>query len=234
MNIKINLKIFLFAIMFYFTKQIQIYAMLMLFGIIHELGHLICGLFLGLKPKSLKVMPLGFAIEFKLPVDYYNKKIRRGNLMQLKKLIIALAGPITNFSIVAGCLIIKTKYNIEYILYSNLLIGLFNLLPIYPLDGGRCIKNILHIVKGKRVSLEYTNKIANLCIVTLTAISSIVIYRYKNIAILLIIIYLWGLVINENRKYNTKMKAYKMIDTYVRVDNISELVEMDSAHIMKK
>lgn len=213
MSIKINLKIFLFAIIFYFTKQIQIYAMLMLFAIIHEIGHLICGLVLGLKPKSLKIMPFGFAIEFKLPTNYYNKKIGKGSLLQLKKFIIALAGPITNFIIVLGCLIIKTK-NMEYILYSNVLIAFFNLLPIYPLDGGRCIKNALYIVKGKSVSLEYTNKIANLCIVILTAISSIVIYYYKNIAILFIIVYLWGLVINENKKYEVKTRMYKIIDKY--------------------
>ena len=30
--------------------------------------------------------------------------------------------------------------------YSNILILLFNLLPIYPLDGGRILKYILHIV----------------------------------------------------------------------------------------
>lgn len=227
MSIKINLKIFLFAIIFYFTKQIQIYAMLMLFAIIHEIGHLICGLVLGLKPKSLKAMPFGFAIEFKLPTNYYNKKVRKGNLLQLKKLIIALAGPITNFIIALGCLMIKTKYNIEYILYSNILIAVFNLLPIYPLDGGRCIKNILYIVKGKSVSLKYTNKIANLCIAILTAISSIVIYCYKNIAILFIIIYLWVLVINENKKYETKMKIYKMIDTYNK-EKIRESIEIKS------
>lgn len=44
MNIKIDLKIFLFAILFYLTKQIEMYATIMVFAIVHELGHLICGL----------------------------------------------------------------------------------------------------------------------------------------------------------------------------------------------
>lgn len=214
MSIKVNLKIFLFAILFYFTKQIQIYAMLMIFGIIHELGHLICGLVLGLRPKSLKIMPLGFAIEFKTSTQQYNKKIMRGNILELKKLGISLAGPITNFMIVLICLVLKSRIDIEYIVYSNMLIGLFNLLPIYPLDGGRCIKSIIYILKGKKTSMKYTNEISNLCVAILTAMSSILIYYYKNIAILFIIVYLWGLVINENKKYNTKMRLYKVIDTY--------------------
>ena len=57
MSIKVNLRIFLFALIFYLTKQIHIYVLLMIFATIHELGHLLCGLVLGLKPKSLHIMP---------------------------------------------------------------------------------------------------------------------------------------------------------------------------------
>ena len=72
MNIKINLKIFLFAIIFYFTKQIHIYVLLMLFAFCHEMGHLLCGIILSLKPKSLKIMPMGLSIEFEI----YSKNIK--------------------------------------------------------------------------------------------------------------------------------------------------------------
>lgn len=51
MSVKIDLKIFLFAIIFYFTKQIKIYALLMILALVHELGHLVCGICLGLKLK---------------------------------------------------------------------------------------------------------------------------------------------------------------------------------------
>ena len=44
MSVKIDLKIFLFAIIFYFTKQIKIYALLMILALVHELGHLVCGI----------------------------------------------------------------------------------------------------------------------------------------------------------------------------------------------
>ncbi len=40
MSIKIDLKIFLFVILFWLTSQIEIYAILMIFALIHELGHL--------------------------------------------------------------------------------------------------------------------------------------------------------------------------------------------------
>ena len=41
MRFRIDLKIFAFFILFYFTRQIEIYSMIMLFCIIHELGHLL-------------------------------------------------------------------------------------------------------------------------------------------------------------------------------------------------
>ena len=41
MSIKIDLKIFLFIILFWLTSQIKIYAVLMIFALIHELGHLL-------------------------------------------------------------------------------------------------------------------------------------------------------------------------------------------------
>lgn len=215
MTITINLKIFLFAIIFYFTKQIEIYALLMVFAILHEMGHLICGIILGLRPKALKIMPLGISIEFSVICRDYNKKIKNANILSLKKMIIALAGPITNFFIVGICLILKKHIDpfwCNEIVYANILIAIFNLLPIYPLDGGRCIKSIVHILRGNKQAIEYTNHISNICVILITMFASIGIYYYKNIAILLIIIYIWMITIIENKKYNTQKRIYKIIE----------------------
>ena len=82
MKFKIDLKIFLFLILFYFTKQVETYVVIMVFAIIHELGHLVAGLALGMVPESIKLMPYGLSISFKLIPKDYNKKIRTGNLLE--------------------------------------------------------------------------------------------------------------------------------------------------------
>lgn len=209
MSIKLNLNIFLFVILFILTNQIEIYSLVMLFALIHELGHLLCGVLLGFEAESLKIMPLGFSVQFKTNISDYNKKILKANTLTLKKLLINLAGPMINlFIILIG---ISMNFN-ENIIYSNLIILIINLIPIYPLDGGRIMNNILKLIIGNKKARIYTNTISNLFVIIITMISSIAIYYYKNIAILFALFFIWGLLIKENKKYNTYNKIYKAID----------------------
>lgn len=215
MTIKINLKIFLFAIVFYITKQIHIYAMIMLFAFLHEMGHLICGILMGLKPKSLKIMPMGLSIEFQVTPEEYNQKIAKASKLQIKKLLIALAGPCTNIIITVIAFVFRNNINESIypeVIYSNILIAVFNLLPIYPLDGARILKSCIYIFKGRKKAGELTNHISNISVILLTMLSSIAIYYYENIAILFVITYLWVMVIIENRKYKLQKRIDKIIE----------------------
>lgn len=212
MRFRIDLKIFIFLILFYFTKQIEIYAMIMIFAIIHELGHLLAGILMGMKPEKIEIMPFGVSISFKINVKEYNRKIKKGNVLEIKKIIVALAGPITNFIII----LITSNLKLDLIksmliIYTNFLIMIFNLLPIYPLDGGRILKGILHIISGKMKSEKYTNIISNITVIAITAISSILILYVHNIAILLIDMFLWYLVLKENKIYKKREEIYKKL-----------------------
>lgn len=209
MNIKLNLYVFLFVILFLITSQLEIYALVMVFALIHELGHLICGILLGFEPDILRIMPFGFCIEFKTNVNDYNKKVLHSNLLSVKKIIVALAGPIVNILIMIIGVICHLDNNI---IYANLLITLFNLLPIYPLDGGRILKNIFKIFLGNRKAITYMNIFSNLFLILLTMLGSVAILIYKNIAIFIIIAFVWSLILKENKRYNTYNKIYKTID----------------------
>jgi len=205
MVLKIDLKIFIFFVLFYLTKQIKLYATIMVLCVIHELGHVLMGLIMGLKIEKIEIMPLGLSVSFKLNVDDYNKKIKKGAILQLKKIAIAVAGPLTNLIILLIVLYTNINFKIvsnELLAYANLLIILFNLLPIYPLDGGRILKEILHILEGSIKSKIYIRKISKAVIILLTMIASIGVLYLKNIAIFFVIIYLWIIVIRENRLSN--------------------------------
>lgn len=214
MKIRLHLKIFIFVIVFILTKQIKIYGIIMLFSIFHELGHMLAGIVLGFKPNTIEIMPCGLSIGFESKIENYNKKIKKGTLLNIKKLIIAISGPLVNFIFTLIFLFNPISFfgiENELIVYSNILIGLLNLIPIYPLDGGRIIKNIINIVCGRREAEEYINLISNITFSIFAAVSSIAILYLKNIAILIIIGYLMYLVIIENKRYKNKKNLYKKL-----------------------
>lgn len=216
MSIKLDLKIFLFLFLFLLTSQLEMYLLLMLFAIIHELGHLAAGLILKFKPEEIKLTPVGLQIQFKVSVEEY--KLNNVKSYTIKKAIIALAGPLTNF-IIATIMIAIAQINIglqytyifSLIVYSNLLIAMFNLIPIYPMDGGRVVKEILSIIFGKKKAYKITYMISKTVLILLTAVASIAILYIHNIAILIIIAYLWYLEIAEIRKYNRRKNIEKLL-----------------------
>lgn len=214
MKFRIDLKIFILILLFFITNQIKIYAMIMLFAIIHELGHLIAGILLGMKPEKIEIKVFGVSISFDVKREDYNIKIKKGNLLEVKKIFVALAGPLINVFIMI--IFISNIFDISYydkilIIFSNMTLILFNILPIYPLDGGRILKGIFYILKGKYKAEEYIYHISYITLIILTAISSITLLYFKNIAIFIAIIFLWGLQIKENTIYQNRRKLYEAI-----------------------
>ena len=228
MSLKLHLKIFLFLLLFLITSQFEIYIIIMIFAIIHELGHLVAGLLLKFKVEEIKLTPMGVRLQFKVTNKEYNKKVKKGNWLNVKKAIIALAGPITNIIIFIALILLQnfdlafTKtYIYQIIIYSNLLIAIFNMIPIYPMDGGRVINEILKITVGYKKAYKATYIISKTVLIILTAISSIVILYLKNIAILFIIMYLWFLELQEIRRYNKRKNIEKMVERIESQNKIS-------------
>lgn len=188
MRIRIDLKILIFLTIFYFTNQIRTYLIIMFFCIFHEIGHIVVGLILKMKPEKIEIMPFGLSSSF-----YTNF-----NDNKIKEIIVTLAGPLTSLILAILCNYIDFVYiTIQEAVYSNILILLFNLIPIYPLDGGRIIKGILHIKLGVVEADNLINRISYLTMIILTMISSITVYYYKNLAIFLICLFLWIIALKE-------------------------------------
>ncbi len=220
MKFRIDLKIFIFVILFLITNQIKIYAMIMIFAIIHELGHLIAGMLLGMKAEKIEIKPFGVTIDFNIKRKDYIVKIKKGNLLEVKKILVALAGPMTNVLIIF-ILVIPTMFQINQeekmlMIFSNVTLILFNILPFYPLDGGRVLKGIIYILKGKRTAEKYIYYISYITLVIITVISSIAILYLENIAIFLVTIFLWGLQIKEQRIYRNRITLYETIEKEIK------------------
>lgn len=213
MRFRIDLKIFLFLLLFYFTRQIEIYVIMIFFAVVHELGHLLMGLMLKMKPERIELMPFGLSISFKVNVQDINKKRGNGNQQVFKEILVASAGPLTNLIILTFTYVFLKNSNFgSLVIYANLLILIFNLLPIYPLDGGRMLNGVLHILFGKLEARRLSFDISMVVTIVLTAVSSIGILYFHNIAIFLIVLYVWLIVLKENIIYSRIKKIYQHME----------------------
>lgn len=197
LKIKVDLKIFLIIILYILTKNIKVFAISFIFILLHELGHAITGVILGLKIKKININVFGLSIEF----ENYGKE-RLNN-----KIIIDMAGPAINII----TFIIAVIFKHEEIAYINILLAIINLLPIYPLDGGRIVKNLLLKSHNYKQVVGYTEKISKDTLIIITAISSIVILYIKNVGIFLVILYLWSIALKEWRKNQIIKRAFQAI-----------------------
>ena len=213
MKFKIDLKIFLIAILFFMSSQIKVYTIMMICAIIHELGHLLVGILLGMKPEKLEIIPVGIRVTFKIYIKDINSKIKQTNKLEIKKIFVAIAGPVVNLILIYIAAISKTNIisKINFI-YANLLLVIINLVPIYPLDGGRILKGIISIFKGKKKAEQTINKISIIIGIIISALGIWILINNKNIAILFFLLYIWIIIIQENKKLKNKRLMYEILE----------------------
>lgn len=209
MQIKFDIKILIFVLFFFIFNAWDIYLLFIIFALVHELMHLIMGILVGFRPTQLTIMPFGAYINFNIDIENYNTKILKGTMCSLKKLIVIMAGPLSNI-ILALIFSFMSKYAI--IMYINLILGIVNLFPIHPLDGGRIMKQILILVLGRRKALKYTNLISNIILIIIAIETIFFCYISKSIVAILAVIYLIIIRKKENDIYKTKKIVYELIE----------------------
>lgn len=100
---------------------------------------------------TMALLFIGFGWAKPVPVDLRNLKNPRRDMF-----LVAMAGPASNFLLAfLGSLIFNLNFlfgisffaelirPLEYFIYVNIMLGIFNLLPLHPLDGSRVIPLII-------------------------------------------------------------------------------------------
>lgn len=206
MKIEINLKIIIALIFFFMFDNINMYLIFLLFITIHEIAHLIIGLMIGGIPKKMTISIFGVSMEF---YSYRKNKM-------IYKIMFFLIGPLTNIIIGMVCnRVIMQEELKKNIVFTNYAIGIFNLFPMLPLDGGKILKEIFKKIFG----LDYSNKImiilSKFFLISISLIYSILIIEIKNIMILFLLIYLWYLYIIEEKKYYLYLKTKRVLGNII-------------------
>ena len=92
---------------------------------------------------SLMLLLVGFGYAKPVPVNPINLNNPRIDMMK-----IAFAGPASNLLLAFLALFLSNLFSLDSIIVSyfyiiNLALAVFNLLPVYPLDGGQIFGNLL-------------------------------------------------------------------------------------------
>lgn len=137
LGLSIHPTFFLMGIFYCFIGQLPFFLMSVIVAIEHELAHAVSASRLGYRLNKIVLMPYGAVID--------------GDLKEISlkdELSVALAGPLCNLLTAGAFASLWWFYPTAYAYtdtacFLSLSIALVNLIPAYPLDGGRVLKCIL-------------------------------------------------------------------------------------------
>ncbi|CAM4438204.1 M50 family metallopeptidase [Paenibacillus phoenicis] len=133
---------------------------------VHEMGHVFAARMYDIKVLSVQMLPFGGVAVME----------DAGDLTAGREMVIALAGPLQNLLLIGASLLLHAVGIwdgpfLSYFIQSNLLIALFNLLPILPLDGGKISQALCSLVMPYYATLLWSYRISLLSSALLVAYS---------------------------------------------------------------
>ncbi|MFA2820377.1 stage IV sporulation intramembrane metalloprotease SpoIVFB [Bacillus wiedmannii] len=121
-----------------FTARFKELLLLFCIVLIHELGHAFAAAHYNWRIKKIQLLPFGGVAELE---EHGNKSLK-------EELVVVIAGPIQHiWMMVVGYIVFEAGWlgaDLYYFfIWNNIIILAFNLLPIWPLDGGKVLFNVL-------------------------------------------------------------------------------------------
>lgn len=126
-NFKIHFLYYIFLIFVIITGNFNNYIIFTSIILFHELGHIITSLLFKWKIEKILILPFGC-------ITIYNVLL---NVKLKEEFLVAIMGPVFQIGL---SFFIKD----ENFLYMSKVILLFNLIPIYPLDGSKILNTLLN------------------------------------------------------------------------------------------
>lgn len=217
LKISVHPTFIIFAgILAFFNKGLLLLIYLIVL-IVHEMAHAIVAKKLGYLLKDIKIIPFGICLN-----------ISSLDLKPDDEIKIAIAGPLINLilSIILVSLwwFVPSLYNYTNIFcYANLITCVFNLIPAFPLDGGRIVLALLKKhMNGKKAILVC--KLINICVcISLLILFFVSCFFQINFTYLLVIFCVASGIFENNKKRNYSIINFSLRKKFGNVIKIKTL-----------
>lgn len=135
-TLKVNLLFLILCMVYVYLGMLISIVVIIASLLLHELAHIMVAFSIGIKIEEIEILPFGGQAK----MDDFT------GLQPEREIYTALAGPVLSLSL-AGFFYflphLHTDVSAMLFMKVNLLLGLFNLLPALPLDGGRVLRAVL-------------------------------------------------------------------------------------------
>ena len=198
---------FLLLIWFSISGKVIDFIVFFIVLLVHEIGHYLVAKKLGYKLSAFYLTPCGAKLSYEEHFFSYNDEIK-----------VALAGPFFNlsFAVIFTSLwwVFPSIYSLTFpFVYQSIFLALFNLLPAFPLDGGRAVvalfSNFVPRVKVLKIS-KINNLIFSGIFLIMFIVSCFVDYN-PTLALVVVFLLLGLLDVNKEVKYELSY-FYKKIN----------------------
>lgn len=163
MNIKnifrINKLTYLFIIISVLTASFHTLVFITILVVLHEMGHFFTALLFGLKVDRIEIYPYGGLSIIEIPLNY----------SIIKEMIILINGPLMQQLTYLSLIRLFYQYAPIIRIYHYAIL-IFNLLPIYPLDGGKLLNLIFQKIIPYKTSYKASILISYLVIILLSLV----------------------------------------------------------------
>ncbi|WP_050354428.1 site-2 protease family protein [Gottschalkia purinilytica] len=197
-NIRVKLNYIMLIpiiIYFYFGYFIEIVLMFILI-LFHELAHIFVASKYGVKIGEVELFVFGGVAKSESLIGHDPNT----------EIIISIAGPLFNFCLMLLFMIIEkitSSYLTYYMIKANSFICFFNLLPLFPLDGGKILRAFLSNFFGVKNSTRYLTRLTYILCVFIIIISIYCLTLRQSIYIIILSIFI---LIAANKE--SKMAAF--------------------------
>jgi Zn-dependent protease/CBS domain-containing protein len=162
--------------------------------LVHELAHSLYALRKGGRVRDITLLMIGGVSQISEPP--------KGGRQEA---VMALVGPVTSLALgavfylllraVSGTALFNVKFALFHLFYLNVVLGLFNLLPAFPMDGGRILRGVL----SERWGLLRATRVAAAAGRAFAVLFAIVGFLSANILLMVVAFFVYIGAESENR-----------------------------------